>query len=85
MENPFDESKILEGMKRAGDRLVSLGYAKSYMVNDNTGRGNIIWTPAGSALKKELQKIFNLIAKDKGVDGMAEFIAFLNFMIDFKG
>jgi hypothetical protein len=85
MENPFDEKKILEGMKRAGDRLVELGYAESYMVSDTSGRGNIVWTPAGSALKRELQKIFNFIAKDKGQAGQIEFIAFLNFLIDFKG
>jgi len=85
MENPFDEKKILEGMLQAGDRLVKLGYAESYIVNDVSGLGNIVWTPAGSALKREMQKIFNLIAKDKGQTGLAEFIAFLNFLIDFKG
>jgi hypothetical protein len=61
------------------------GYAESYIVNDATGRGNIVWTPAGSALKREMQKIFDLIAKDKGQTGLDEFIAFLNFLIDFKG
>ena len=85
MGKPFDEKKILEGMQRAGDRLVKLGYAESYIVNDTTGRGNIVWTPAGSALKREIQKIFDLIAKGKGQAGQIEFVAFLNLLIDFKG
>jgi transketolase C-terminal domain/subunit len=82
MENLPNEREILEGMQRAGDRLVQFGYAESYMVNDATGRGNIVWTPAGSALKRELQKIFNALAKDKGQAGQIDFVTFVTMLID---
>jgi hypothetical protein len=52
------------------------------MVNDATGRGNIVWTPAGSALKRELQKIFNALAKDKGQAGQIDFVTFVTMLID---
>jgi len=84
MENLPNEREILKGMQRAGDRLVQLGYAESYIVNDATGRGNIIWTPAGSALKRELQKIFDSLAKGKGQAGQIEFMHFLNLLIDMQ-
>lgn len=69
-------------MQRAGDRLVLFGYAESYMVNDATGQGNIVWTPAGSSLKRELQKIFDSLAKGNGQVGQIEFLNFVNLLIE---
>jgi hypothetical protein len=82
MKKPFNEKQILQGMQRSGERLIAFGYAESFVINDVTGRGNIVWTAAGSALRKEMQKVFDSIAKGKGQQGQMEFLAFLNFLIE---
>jgi hypothetical protein len=70
--NRPNEKQILEGMRRMGDKLVELGYAERVLVNDATGLGNIVWTPIGSTLKREVKKIFDSVAKGKGESGQIE-------------
>jgi hypothetical protein len=82
MDQPFDEDKILDGMHKAGDLLVKLGYAESYFVNDATGYGNITWTAKGSALRREIQRIYDEIAEGRGQVGLTEYLSFLNFLND---
>ncbi len=75
----------LQECNEQGTDFTGLGYAESYMVNDKFWAWRYrVDNSAGSALEKEIQKIFDLIAKGKGQQGMIDFIAF-ELLIEFKG
>ena len=40
-------------------RLIRLGFAKRYLVNQTTGVTSLAWTESGTAFRDDMRRIFN--------------------------
>ena|ERR1041384_1763506 len=63
MPTPEDERRMLEILKRMGDKLLQLGYADAIMFQDVPQIVTIRWNPTGRVMKRELQRIFDAASK----------------------
>lgn len=77
---PYNEKEILARMQDYGERLIKLGYAKSFVINEASKSGDVRWTDAGLAFKREIQRVFDLIEKEKKLPEDIEFVTFIEFL-----
>ena len=47
-------------LDRLADLLIKRGLAKSHVVDDKTGIGEFVWTPAGKSFRKHLLRLFDV-------------------------
>jgi hypothetical protein len=66
MPTPEQEREMIRALRRMGDKLVQLGYAKRIVFEDTPKVVTILWSPAGRKLKLEMQRIFDTVAKGGG-------------------
>src|SRR5438105_150340 len=63
MPVPEYEREMREALQRIGDKLVQLGYAQRILFEDTPQIVTVLWTESGRCMKRELQRIFEAVAK----------------------
>jgi hypothetical protein len=72
-------------MKRMTDKLIELGYAERVLVQDTLGTTQVVWTPKGDLLKRELQQIHRSVVAGRGEDGWRDAWTLIAFFIEAQG